>query len=585
LFQRDPVKVDMADRKKRWFCISIVALICTVPHPFQCLGQNGTGTTKSGTTAGRESRIYFVDPEGSDELDGLSPQTAWKTLKKVNGTQFIPGDTIKLRCGGTWQETLNIPSSGTLAKPIVFSSYGDGPRPVLDASDSLPRSVGNDPRTDWVPTGVRGEYFTRAYFWTNQMFRDNQRVNEGKEGTLKENEFAFSSPAGKVVYRPPKGGNLFSAAINAARLKAGIICRKRSNVVVENLETRYSLGNSAHVAIADSDHVKIRNCVVHGTRGFGIGLESAHDVTIEECEVYDAGVTGIGTTGNGTPSHDVIVRNNRIHNVGWLAMDRFNDGHGIGVGNLVGCHHWLIEGNDISECGRGGGESYGDGGCGPAVTMWETSNIIIRNNRIHDNYRGGITLELGGQSPARDMEVSFNLVHHNGRNRSGLLPWGVGWSGIGVYKFQSGFEVDGLRILNNVITDNYIGFPGASASALYLTVAGDREMTGVEVRNNIVANNGTTNYEYWKRTPKVRAKLENNLFFRTGSRRYVKVDDTTYDQTVGEKFRKDTGCPDCLLEDPVFVDPVNRDYRLTSRSRFREKKTPPKGNAPFGPSP
>ena len=37
---------------------------------------------------------YFVANSGSDDNDGLSPATAWKTIARVNGHAFAPGDDL-----------------------------------------------------------------------------------------------------------------------------------------------------------------------------------------------------------------------------------------------------------------------------------------------------------------------------------------------------------------------------------------------------------------------------------------------------------------------------------------------------------
>ena len=56
---------------------------------------------------------YYVDPAGSNGNDGLTPQTAWRTLLKVGISTFNPGDVILFKRDGVWNETLTPPSSGT----------------------------------------------------------------------------------------------------------------------------------------------------------------------------------------------------------------------------------------------------------------------------------------------------------------------------------------------------------------------------------------------------------------------------------------------------------------------------------------
>ena len=80
------------------------------------------GGTLSATT-------YYVDPAGSNGNDGLSPQTAWRTLLKVGISTFQPGDVILFKRDGVWNEWLTPPSSGTAGNLIKYDAYGNGRPP------------------------------------------------------------------------------------------------------------------------------------------------------------------------------------------------------------------------------------------------------------------------------------------------------------------------------------------------------------------------------------------------------------------------------------------------------------------------
>ncbi|MBR6436244.1 MAG: hypothetical protein IKS45_07035, partial [Thermoguttaceae bacterium] len=80
---------------------------------------------------------YYVDAlNGSDAAAGTSPQTAWKSLDKVNQTALQPGDTVLFCRGQIWRGTLRI-QSGKEGTPIVFSSYGTGLKPRILGSVDL----------------------------------------------------------------------------------------------------------------------------------------------------------------------------------------------------------------------------------------------------------------------------------------------------------------------------------------------------------------------------------------------------------------------------------------------------------------
>lgn len=104
---------------------------------------------------------YYVDAtNGNDSWQGSLPDAQgnngpWKTLNKVNQTYFAPGDSVLLKCGQTWNETLAVTSSGVAGSPITYGAYGSctgSNKPVID---------GSTPVNGWVDVGG-GIYSTTA---------------------------------------------------------------------------------------------------------------------------------------------------------------------------------------------------------------------------------------------------------------------------------------------------------------------------------------------------------------------------------------------------------------------------------------
>ncbi len=79
---------------------------------------------------------YYVDSmRGCDAADGLSPQTAWKSLERVNQAVFVPGDRLRLAAGSVWEGAHLAPQGdGDPQRPCVVESYGAGPRPAIHAA-------------------------------------------------------------------------------------------------------------------------------------------------------------------------------------------------------------------------------------------------------------------------------------------------------------------------------------------------------------------------------------------------------------------------------------------------------------------
>jgi hypothetical protein len=72
-----------------------------------------------------DSAVYYVDSvSGNDNNNGISPNTAWKSLDKVNSLVFKPGDSILFKANCSWTGKLEPKGSGNNSKQITVSMYG-----------------------------------------------------------------------------------------------------------------------------------------------------------------------------------------------------------------------------------------------------------------------------------------------------------------------------------------------------------------------------------------------------------------------------------------------------------------------------
>lgn len=82
------------------------------------------------------SRTYFISSStGSDDSNGLSPASAWKTFSKVNSLAFSAGDEVYLKRNDVWNQTLVLQGSGHAEKNVILDAYGDGNKPVIKLND------------------------------------------------------------------------------------------------------------------------------------------------------------------------------------------------------------------------------------------------------------------------------------------------------------------------------------------------------------------------------------------------------------------------------------------------------------------
>jgi parallel beta-helix repeat protein len=92
---------------------------------------------------------YYVDASvGNDTWSGNqasplgSPSTdgPWQSLAKVSAGILAPGDSVLLKCGEIWNETLTLQSSGTAVSPIAIGAYPYActNKPLISGSTAIP---------------------------------------------------------------------------------------------------------------------------------------------------------------------------------------------------------------------------------------------------------------------------------------------------------------------------------------------------------------------------------------------------------------------------------------------------------------
>ena len=93
-------------------------------------------------------RTYYVSGDGDDSADGLSMETAWRSIDKVNSHPLGFGDVVLFRSGDVFRGSLE-PMSGREGAPITYGRYGRGRKPVIEPSYDA-GSTG-----DWEKVGDR----------------------------------------------------------------------------------------------------------------------------------------------------------------------------------------------------------------------------------------------------------------------------------------------------------------------------------------------------------------------------------------------------------------------------------------------
>lgn len=72
--------------------------------------------------------VYYVSEYGDDSNDGLTEDTAWLTLDKVNSANIPAGAYVCFQRGTTWRGQL------VAKRGVTYTAYGEGDKPIITAS-------------------------------------------------------------------------------------------------------------------------------------------------------------------------------------------------------------------------------------------------------------------------------------------------------------------------------------------------------------------------------------------------------------------------------------------------------------------
>lgn len=374
---------------------------------------------------------YYVAANGCDADDGLTPDTAWQTINKVNSFKFNDGDGVFFKRGDSFRTTVPLKSAG-----ITLSAYGSGAKPKIIASvdaSGADKWSKTEYENVWVfdeamdgPTRDVGTIvFDGGRAWGIKVTRteNNVRVDNGLCSNGYDAPFEVDDPefiderdlAGSLeffhnwddgkIYLYFKDGNPGDVFTSIEIVDKGHAISMGSNTVIDNLEV---FGTGSHgIGGGTVENVLVQNCVLswiggslqHTEKGkttrFGNAVESygsSDNYTIRNCyatQVYDccftAQVQGPGTFNNVKFYNNVAEYSNTGLEV-WQEggkisnMDLYNN---ITRYNGYGWSHQRPnKSDDIFKNDKGGNPYYDGnafyGGFGGASTTYENNHV--RNN-------------------------------------------------------------------------------------------------------------------------------------------------------------------------------------------------------------
>ncbi len=406
--------------------------------------------------AGADARphTFHVDAEhGDDARDGLEPESAWRSLSRVNRASLAPGDRVLFRRGQTWRGQL-VPHSGDASGVIIYGAFGEGDKPILLGS------VAADRAEDWEPTGqdlwtTRNQAIPLSVDVGNLIFDHGTSTGVKKWSEaelLRDGDYFYDARSRQVKLRSNGNPATRHRSMELA-LRRHIIDQSGCGYVAyENLDLRY--GAAHGIGGSGVHHVTIRGCDLSFIGGghqltrpdgkpvrYGNGIEfwsSAHDCLVEGChlwEIYDAALTNQGDGTN--VQENITYRRNVIWNSEY-SFEYWNRGPASRTRNIV------FEYNTCVDAGYGWSHGQRPDPNGRHLMFYDNSaatmNVVVRDNifcRATDSL-----LRLHGRDWTRALVMERNCWF---QPRGPVLLWGeqaVGADEFAAFMGARGFDRD-----------------------------------------------------------------------------------------------------------------------------------------------
>jgi uncharacterized repeat protein (TIGR02059 family) len=264
------------------------------------------------------TNYYVSSSTGNDALDGKSAANAWKTISKVNGKTFLPGDSILFKEGDSWRETLIVSSSGVAGNYINYSSYGSG-------TGVNPRILGSTRAITWTQTSTNvwksattfssnpyTSLSTEIFFVNMDSTRSWGTYKSGTSGLGAEYDWTWVT-SNIYVYSTTDPTTKY-AAVEVPQRESTVNMNKKNYIHFDGIDMRYSYWSGYGYDFTHNDMYEQFGLIIENSE---IGCIGAWDPSIEQ---------GYGIE---VVYSDMIVRNNVFHDCGrrGFAMDVYGSGY------------------------------------------------------------------------------------------------------------------------------------------------------------------------------------------------------------------------------------------------------------------
>lgn len=276
---------------------------------------------------------YYVATDGSGD---------YTTIAQANAVA-ISGDTISLKCGQSWRESVT-PING-----VTYSYYGTGNKPKI---------LGSTQATTWTDTGsnIWKTDLTFSADVGNLIFNNEESCGDKQsalDALTEQGEFFYNTSDSKVYLYSTSNPVTYYSVIECAVKQTVFSIANKSNVTIDGLDFRYS--GSGTIFGNDSNGITVKNCnfsynggsYLTGTTRAGGGIGTWNNATnwlCENCIFYQEFDDGMTNQGNTTATlSNIVWKNNLVVDCGIYGYEIF----GIN-GSISGFH---FENNTILNTG------------------------------------------------------------------------------------------------------------------------------------------------------------------------------------------------------------------------------------------
>lgn len=421
------------------FCVDD-AFVASLDNQFES-AKKSILTSKSDYLATGDGRIYYVAPDGNDANDGMSQETPWATIGRVNQASLTPGSVVLFRRGGVWN------NQGALQcqAGVTYSAYGTGAKPMLSNYAQGNRA------SDWTAVAPNIWVYSGSYSSELQNDHPNNPLLPGSYITSLNEDTSRNDDIGTIVFSRADGtvgwgvktmkynGEDACVAIGTVSSGFGTVTRNKESFrggkdLAYNLEfyhdpnesrvyLYWDQGNPAdcftdiklvvrgYLVAGSADQVTLDNLALKYAGCHGVSVGDASNFTVKNCEIE--------WIGGSIQLYDFGGRN---------CPTRF----GEGIQNWGSCNGFIIQNNYI-------GQVYDGAISSQKSVSSQTMHCVMQNVTVTGNvcdYNSFsielwlvLTAEQGGKEDFKfkNWNISGNMIRNTGLG-FGQTRWDAGTS-------------------------------------------------------------------------------------------------------------------------------------------------------------